>query len=145
MALEQQDINSTQLLHVTVLFEFLTDLGTDSGDGHTQGVHGLDFGGLSSSSVCYLFIHLPSFRSVSIRPTKRDKLTALNHSLYDLRTRYLASLQPAAMVVCVSSLSSDPCLSTDVEAICNDRKRGVKERTRARALSEISRVNSHIE
>ena len=107
MALEQQHINSTQLLHVTVLFEFLTDLGTDSGDGHTQGVHGLDFGGLSSSSVCYLFIHLPSFRSVSIRPTKRDKLTALNHSLYDLRTRYLASLQLAAKrftVVCVSSL-----------------------------------------
>ena len=48
MALEQQDINSTQLLHVTVLFELLTDLGTDSGDGHTQGVHGLDFGGLSA-------------------------------------------------------------------------------------------------
>lgn len=46
MALEQQHINSAELLDVAVLLEFLTDLGADSGDRHVQGVHGLDLGGL---------------------------------------------------------------------------------------------------
>lgn len=46
MALEQQHVNSAQLLHVPVLLELLTDLGADCGHGHTQGVHGLDLRGL---------------------------------------------------------------------------------------------------
>lgn len=46
MALEQQHINGAELLDVAVLLEFLTDLGSDGGDGHVQGVHCLDFGGL---------------------------------------------------------------------------------------------------
>lgn len=46
MALEQQHINGAELLDVAVLLEFLTNLGADGGDGHVQGVHGLDLGGL---------------------------------------------------------------------------------------------------
>lgn len=46
MAFEQQHIHCAPLLDVSVLFEFLTDLGADGGDGDVQGVHGLDFGRL---------------------------------------------------------------------------------------------------
>ena len=46
VALVEQHINSVQLANIAVLLEFLTDLGTDSGYGHVQRVHGLDLGGL---------------------------------------------------------------------------------------------------
>ena len=46
VALEQQHVNSAQLLHVPVFLELLADLGADCGDRHAQRVHGLDLRGL---------------------------------------------------------------------------------------------------
>lgn len=49
IALEQQHVDSTQLLDVAVLFKLLADLRPDRGHGNVERVHGLDFGRLSSS------------------------------------------------------------------------------------------------
>lgn len=46
VALEQQDVDDTQLADVTVLLELLADLCADGGHGHVQRVHGLNLWGL---------------------------------------------------------------------------------------------------
>jgi hypothetical protein len=46
MALEKQHVNDGQLVHVSVAFELLPDLGPDCRDREAEGVHSLDFGGL---------------------------------------------------------------------------------------------------
>lgn len=46
VALEQQDVDDAELAHVAVLLELLADLCADGGNGHVQGVHGLDLRGL---------------------------------------------------------------------------------------------------
>lgn len=55
IALEQQHINSAQLLDIAMLLELLADLCPDGGYGDVEGVHGLDLGGLFPSllSVSY--------------------------------------------------------------------------------------------
>lgn len=58
MALVQQHVHRTQLLHVPVLFKLLTDLGADSRDRDAQGVHGLDFGGLQYKVVSAIRSHI---------------------------------------------------------------------------------------
>jgi hypothetical protein len=57
VALEQQDIYGTELLHVAVFLELLANLGADGGYGHVQRVHGLDLGGLFGSIL--LIVSLP--------------------------------------------------------------------------------------
>ena len=46
MTIEQQHIRRLELRHVSMALKFLPDLGTDRADGHVEGVHLLDFGGL---------------------------------------------------------------------------------------------------
>jgi hypothetical protein len=45
---EQKDIDSLQLLDVTVSFKLLSHLCADGRDGHVERVHLLDLGGLKS-------------------------------------------------------------------------------------------------
>jgi hypothetical protein len=54
MALEQQNINNTQLLDVAMLLKLLANLRPDCGYGEVQGVHGLNLGGLFSSTLFYV-------------------------------------------------------------------------------------------
>ena len=42
MRVEEQHVHGRQLRHVSMSFEFLSDLGADGGDGNIQGVHLLD-------------------------------------------------------------------------------------------------------
>lgn len=47
MALEQQNVNNTQLLDIAVLLKLLANLRPDCGYREVQGVHGLNLGGRS--------------------------------------------------------------------------------------------------
>ena len=47
MALEKENIDDGQLVHVSMALEFLADFGADGGDREVDGVHCLDFGGLN--------------------------------------------------------------------------------------------------
>lgn len=58
MALVQQHVHRTQLLHVPVLLKLLTDLGADSRDRDAQGIHGLNFGGLRYTIVSAICLHI---------------------------------------------------------------------------------------
>jgi hypothetical protein len=51
VALVQENVNGLDLADVAVLLEFLADLRADSGDGHAEGVHGLDFRRLFRSQL----------------------------------------------------------------------------------------------
>ena len=44
MAFVDEDVGSLELRDVAVALEFLPHLGANGGDGHVQGVHGLDLG-----------------------------------------------------------------------------------------------------
>ena len=46
VGVEQKDIDSLQLLDITVSFELLSHLCADGRDGHVERVHLLDLGGL---------------------------------------------------------------------------------------------------
>lgn len=46
VALVEQHVHNVHLVHVTVLLEFLANLGADGGYGNVQRVHSLDLGGL---------------------------------------------------------------------------------------------------
>lgn len=46
MALINEEVDGPQLGDVAVALELLSHLGANGGDGHVQGVHGLDLGGL---------------------------------------------------------------------------------------------------
>ncbi|KAL3412286.1 60S ribosomal subunit assembly/export protein loc1 [Aspergillus fumigatus] len=53
MALEQQNVNNTQLLDIAVFLKLLANLRPDCGYREVQGVHGLNLGGLFSSTWFY--------------------------------------------------------------------------------------------
>ena len=44
MAFVDEDVGSLELRDVAVALELLPHLGANGGDGHVQGVHGLDLG-----------------------------------------------------------------------------------------------------
>lgn len=99
MALEQQNVNNTQLLDIAVFLKLLANLRPDCGYREIQGVHGLNLGGLFSSTWFYVspFLYVEHIRRHSElsaaqwtkiqRPNQRMKssrmgeLTALSHAL----------------------------------------------------------------
>ena len=46
MAVHDEDVGSLELRDVAVTLKLLPHLGADGGDGHVEGVHGLNLGGL---------------------------------------------------------------------------------------------------
>ena len=60
MALENQNVDDRELVHVSVTLEFLADLCADGGHRDVKGVHRLDLGGLYDRVITIqLAIYLP--------------------------------------------------------------------------------------
>lgn len=85
MTLENQHVHHRQLLHESMPLELLPYFSPKRGDGHIEGVHLLDFGGLWSW-------HVSTFALIR-RGAHPRVLTARSHSRYDVITLRLASCQ----------------------------------------------------